>query len=75
MKTQRLFIYAADLMRMSGKSERTARRLLQTIKDHFGLGKRQQVTYFQLGEFLNLPVDQLFPYIRMFPFVIVGATP
>ncbi len=75
MKTPRLFIYAADLMRLSGKSERTARRLLQTIKDHFGLGKRQQLTYFQLAEFLNLPVDQLFPYIRMFPFVIMGSTP
>ena len=72
MKTPRLFIYAADIMKISGKSERTSRRLLQNMKDHFGLGKRHELTYFQLAEFLNLPVDQLFPYIRMFPFVFVG---
>jgi len=75
MKTPRLFIYAADLMRIYGKSERTCRRLLQTMKEHFGLGKRQNLTYFQLGEFLNLPVDQLFPYIRVFSFVIAWTTP
>ena len=75
MKTPKLFIFTADLMKINGKSERTCRRLLQTMKEHFGLGKGQNLTYFQLGEFLNLPVDQLFPYIRMFPFVIAGAAP
>jgi hypothetical protein len=75
MKTPRLFIYAADLMRLSGKSERTCRRLLQTMKEHFGLGKKQELTYHHVSDFLKIPVDQLFPYIRMFPFVISGYTP
>lgn len=75
MKMTRLFIYAADLMRISGKSERTCRRLLQTIREHFGLKKRQELTCYQLAEFLCIPVDQLFPYIRMFPFLIMSATP
>ena len=75
MKTPRLFIYAADLMRLSGKSERTCRRLLQSMRDRFGLGKRQELTYYQVAEFLCVPVDQLYPYIRMAPFVIMGSTP
>jgi hypothetical protein len=75
MKPPRLFIYAADLMRLNGKSERTARRLLQSMKEHFGLGKRQELTYHQVAEFLCIPADQLFPYIRMFPFVVMGSTP
>ncbi len=75
MKTPRLFMYAADLMKINGKSERTCRRLLQEIKERFGLGKGQNVTYHQVAEFLCLPVDQLFPYIRMFPFVVIGSTP
>lgn len=75
MKTPRLFMYAADLMRLNGKSERTSRRLLQTMKEHFGLDKRQELTYHHVAEFLCIPVDQLFPYIRMFPFVIMGSTP
>lgn len=75
MKTPRLFMYASDLMKINGKSERTCRRLLQEIKERFGLGKGQNVTYHQVAEFLCLPVDQLFPYIRMFPFVVIGSTP
>ncbi len=74
MKTQRLFIYAADLMRLNGKSERTSRRLLQNMKDHFGLDKRQQITFHQVAEFLCIPVDQILPYIRMFPFVVIGTS-
>lgn len=75
MKTPRLFMYAADLMTMSGKSERTSRRLLQTMKDHFGMEKRQQITFYQVAEFLCIPVDQILPYIRMFPFVVIGSMP
>lgn len=75
MNPKRLFIYAADLMRISGKSERTSRRLLQTIRAHFGLEKRQEITSYQLAEFLCIPVDQLFPYIRMFPFLVMGSIP
>jgi len=72
MKTPKLFIYAADLMRLNGKSERTARRLLQAMKDHFKLEKRQQLTYHHVSEFLCIPVDKLFPYIQIFPVVISG---
>ena len=68
-------MYAADLMRLTGKGERTCRRLLHSMKERFGLGKRQELTYHQVAEFLCVPVDQLFPYIRMFPFVIMGSTP
>lgn len=75
METTRLFIYTADLMKISGKSERTCRRLLQNMKAHFGLKKRQELTSYQLAEFLCIPIDQLFPYIRMFPFLILGSTP
>ncbi len=75
MKTHRLFMYASDLMALSGKSERTSRRLLQTMKDHFGLGKKQPITFHQVAEFLCIPVDQILPYIRIFPFVVIGSTP
>lgn len=75
METTRLFIYAADLMRISGKSERTSRRLLQSLREHFGLKKRQEITCYQLAEFLCVPVDQLIPYIRMFPFLVIGSLP
>jgi hypothetical protein len=71
MKTPRLFIYTSDLMMINGKSEKTCRRLLQKMKEHFGVEKRQDLTYFQVCEFLGIPVDQFLPYISMFPFLIV----
>ena len=68
-------MYAGDLMALSGKSERTSRRLLQTMKAHFGLGKKQPITFHQVAEFLCIPVDQNLPYIRMFPLVVIGTIP
>ncbi|SKB86475.1 hypothetical protein [Daejeonella lutea] len=65
MRTPRLFIYPADLMRLSGKGEKTCRRLLRKIKAHFGLEKEHELTYFQVCEFLRIPVEQIIPYIRM----------
>jgi len=58
-------------MMINGKSEKTCRRLLQKMKEHFGVEKRQDLTYFQVCEFLGIPVDQFLPYISMFPFLIM----
>lgn len=71
MKTPRLFIYTSDLMLVNGKSEKTCRRLLQKMKDHFGLEKRQDLTYYQVCEYLRIPVDHFLPYINMFPFLMI----
>ena len=35
----RLFIYTADMVRISGKCERTCQRILQKMRIHFGLQK------------------------------------
>ncbi|SDN14309.1 hypothetical protein SAMN05421813_1492 [Daejeonella rubra] len=74
MKTPRLLIYAADLVRLSGKCEKTCRRLLLKMKVHYGLEKGQDLTFYQVSEFLKIPVDQLFPYIKMFPFLFMVST-
>lgn len=71
MSTPRLFFYAADLMRLSGKCEKTCRRLLLKMKEHFGLAKQQDLTYYQVSEFLKIPVEQIFPYIKIYPLLIM----
>jgi|JI6StandDraft_1071083.scaffolds.fasta_scaffold100097_1 hypothetical protein len=65
MQTPRLFIYPSDLMRLSGKGEKACRRLLLKIKQHFGLEKSQELTYYHVSEYLKIPAEKLFPYLRL----------
>lgn len=61
--TPRLFIYTADMVRISGKCERSCQRLMQRMREHFGLEKGQGVTLYQASKFLNVPTEQLAPYL------------
>ena len=44
------------------------------MKVHYGLERGQDLTFYQVSEFLKIPVDQLFPYIKMFPFLFMVST-
>jgi len=61
--TPRLFIYTADMVKISGKCERSCQRQMQKMREHFGLKKGQGVTLYQASQFLNVPTDQLAPYL------------
>lgn len=71
---KRLFIYANDLMEITGKSERTCRRLLAKIKAHFGRDQKQELTFQQLSEFFSIPLDQILNHLRMYPILIAAST-
>lgn len=62
-QTPRLFIYTADMVRISGKCERSCQRLMQKMREHFGLQKGQVITLHQASKYLNVPTDQLAPYL------------
>lgn len=67
MKTfekNRLTIYTSDLQRITGRSERTCQRIINEIKDMFGLNKRQLVTVRHASEYLGIPVSEIHPFIR-----------
>jgi len=55
----RLAVYTSDLRRITGLSERTCQRLLNKIRDMFGLGKHQHVTVYQASDYLGIPVAEL----------------
>ncbi len=61
---QRLAVYPSDLQRMTGQSVRTCQRLLNKIRDMFGLGKRQLVTVYHASEYLGIPVRDMSRFIR-----------
>ena len=59
MSLPRLAVYPADLQRITGQSERTCQRLINKIRDMFGLDKHQHVTVYQASDYLGIPVAEL----------------
>ncbi len=55
----RLAVYPADLQRVTGQSERSCQRLLNKIRDMFGLDRHQHVTIYQASDYLGIPVAEL----------------
>ncbi|GGH00954.1 hypothetical protein GCM10007415_41150 [Parapedobacter pyrenivorans] len=60
----RLAVYPADLQRITGQSERTCQRLLNKIRDVFGLDKHQHVTVYQASDYLGIPVAEISHFMR-----------
>lgn len=56
-ETKRVCIYPKDIMRITGKSERYSRRLLNRIKKHLNKSSHQFVTVSELAVFTG--IDQL----------------
>ena len=44
--------YVWDIVKLTGKSERTAQRILKKIKQHYGLAVRQKPTLQQAKAYL-----------------------
>jgi len=66
----RLFIYTADMVRISGKCERSCQRMLQKMREHFGLQKGQGLTLHHVSKYLNIPLEQLAPYLLFFLMIV-----
>lgn len=61
---QRLTVYPSDLQKITGRSERTCQRLINKIRDMFGLGRQQLVTVHQASEYLGIPITDMYSFIR-----------
>lgn len=64
MSLERLAVYPSDLQRITGQSVRTCQRILNKIRDMFGLQKRQYVTVYQASEYFGIPVSDITRYVR-----------
>lgn len=60
----RIIFYTADLKQITGKGERSCQRMMQLMRDFFGLRKHQPITVYHASEFLGLSLEQLMPYMR-----------
>ena len=59
MKTERICIYPKDVMLITGRSERSGCRLLQTIKKKYKKTKHQFVSIFEFSEYTGLEINEI----------------
>lgn len=63
MPLKRAIIYTKDIQRITGKSERSARRMLNQIKKHFDKQKHQLITSEEFSRFIGIDVEVVGRYL------------
>lgn len=64
MKLKRACIYPKDIQRITGRSERYGRKLLQEIKDFLGKESYQFITVYEFSEYSGIQIDIVNQYIK-----------
>ncbi|WP_034260483.1 hypothetical protein [Altibacter lentus] len=67
MRQQRICIYHTDVSLLTGKGERSARRIIQSIKQHSGKNEHQAVTVCELSQYLGLDPLVVYKTINNLP--------
>lgn len=60
---KRIVIYAKDIENITGRKERTARRILQKIRENNGKSKDEFITITEFCEFTGLKPEQVMPFL------------
>ncbi|GAA0875190.1 hypothetical protein GCM10009118_15990 [Wandonia haliotis] len=62
-KLKRICIYPKDVQRLTGRSERYGRKLLQKIRKHFEKDQHQFVTIKEFSEYTGINEAEIEQYI------------
>jgi hypothetical protein len=63
MKVNRICIYPKDIQRITGRSERYGRKLLERIKTHLSKQPHQFVTIEEFCDYSGLQLAEVEPFI------------
>ena len=63
MITKRVCIYPKDIQRITGRSERYGRKLLQDIKTYLDKKPHQFVTVREFAEYSGIELEEVLKYI------------
>jgi hypothetical protein len=64
MKTNRIIIYPKDVQRITGKSDRYGRQLLNKIRQQFSKEPHQFVSVEEFCQFTGLSSEQVILYLN-----------
>ncbi len=62
----RLFLTTKDVESITGRSARSSRNLILTIKDAYQLGniRHRQITINEFSQYMDLPIEEILPYLK-----------
>lgn len=63
MTKARMLIYTKDIQRISGKSDRTARKILTAIRKKLNKEKHQPISVKEFCQYMNLSENEVLPYL------------
>ncbi|ADR21226.1 hypothetical protein MATR_11450 [Marivirga tractuosa] len=63
MILKRTVIYPKDIQRITGKSERTGRRLLEKIRERRGKEKHQMITVSEFADYTGIDAETVQEYL------------
>ena len=63
MKLKRIIIYPKDIQRITGRSERYGRKLLQQIRFELGKDDHQLVTVNEFSDYTGVSMEQVEEFI------------
>ncbi|SMG35119.1 hypothetical protein SAMN05661096_02300 [Marivirga sericea] len=63
MILKRTVIYPKDIQRITGKSERTGRRLLEKIRERRGKEKHQLITVSEFADYTGIDAETVHEYL------------
>jgi hypothetical protein len=64
MNTKRACIYPKDIQRITGRSERYGRKVLNDIKEYLDKKPHQFVTISEFSEYSGIEIDTINLYIK-----------
>tara|TARA_B100000508_G_scaffold138542_1_gene134863 strand:+ start:15888 stop:16085 length:198 start_codon:yes stop_codon:yes gene_type:complete len=64
MKTTRICIYPKDIQRITGRSERYGRKLLERIREHLNKEQHQFVTIKEFCDFTGIDIVDVQEYLN-----------
>lgn len=64
MKVERVCIYPKDIQRITGRTERYGRKLLNEIKSHFNKAPHQFITIQEFADYTGIPINDVSKYIK-----------
>ncbi|WMN06903.1 hypothetical protein QYS48_34185 [Marivirga arenosa] len=63
MLLKRTVIYPKDIQRITGKSERTGRRILEKIRERKGKEKHQMITVSEFADYTGIDAEIVQQYL------------
>lgn len=60
----RLFIYTKDVQVLTGKSERTALRIIAAIKNQFKKARHQHINVLEFSEYMGVRLEFVLEKLR-----------